>query len=601
MDYQQYIQNMQAYNALNQTDLSKFREEEELVEALIHISNQKRAIQLDNNRILEECLLPYEKDISLVTPEIAEELRAFWRDLRKDVSSEYMDRGVSYRINRILKEYYTGQEDWEGVLRQVYLMSYFETLLEDHYIPDPSPQDYSLAVFLADKYDTYSPEGKEALTSYIACLVFHPADEESALDRFDYFMNYVQNHGIRLEDDAIKSTCIYFYALIDALTQTLDLLKKGWQPSPQDRDRLASIYHRISEALQDPDNKMQTALARLHCLEIAFFLGELPLYQLLAKINNTAKEGIVQFYADRDTYHFLYAASYIEYLNKYAKCDPRMKLEHCEIVMNHVLDVYRNLSKSPDTYYTTTYCAQFILTASECLGFDRLREFVLKMTVYADKALFLHTIMVKKIGKVLLAEILHTDPYFLDGVCGMDEDYIASHPLELMDVWQQCAMFHDIGKHYCIDYVSNSSRNLTDEEFKAIQCHPANFDRFFAKSTGPLFDCIRACARYHHVWYNGKGGYPAAEPTPDKPFVDILSIADSIDAATDIIGRPYTAGKTLDMLIAEFDTFRDTRYSAYVVDVLKRPHVKDQINQLIHKERKHLNYLVYTSQMSELI
>ncbi|MGN0401473.1 MAG: hypothetical protein ACI4HQ_04330 [Acetatifactor sp.] len=27
----------------------------------------------------------------------------------------------------------------------------------------------------------------------------------------------------------------------------------------------------------------------------------------------------------------------------------------------------------------------------------------------------------------------------------------------------------------------------------------------------------------------------------------------------------------LNMLIAEFDTFRDTRYSAYVIDVLKRP------------------------------
>lgn len=118
--------------------------------------------------------------------------------------------------------------------------------------------------------------------------------------------------------------------------------------------------------------------------------------------------------------------------------------------------------------------------------------------------------------------------------------------LRQVDVWNQCAKFHDIGKHYCIDYVSNSSRNLTDEEFRVIKDHPDNFDRFFAKSSGPIFDCIRACARFHHVWYNGKGGYPAtAESTPNKPFVDILSIADSIQ-------------------------------------------------QLIHVERKHLNYQVYS-------
>ena len=595
MDYQKYIQNMLTYNALNQTDFSKYQQEDELIDALIQISNQKREIQLDNNRILQECLVPLEKDASLITPEIAEELRLFWRGLRISDSTEYMDRGVSHRINLILKEYYTLIEDWEGVLRQVFLIFYFEMILNDHSIPNPSKQDYSLAEFLISKFDSFTPDGINHLTSYVASLSYHSGDPDGALDRFDYFLNYLEKHSLSLEDPRVKNSGAYFYALIDVLNHTLTVLNSGRQLSPYDTERFASVYHRLQQALRDPDYKYQQANAILRCMEASYLLGEIPLYVLLSRLNHTAKEGMTKFFADDDTYHFLYSAVYINYLNKYAKCDSRTKYRHCEAVMNHVLKVYSTLSKSADTFYITSYCAEFIHAASECMGFDRLKDFVLKMTVYADKALYLHTIMVKKIGKVLLTEILHTDPHFLDGVCEMSEDYIASHPMELQDVWNQCAMFHDIGKYYCIDYVSNSSRNLTDEEFRVIKDHPDNFDRFFAKSSGPIFDCIRACARLHHVWYNGKGGYPAtAESTPNKPFVDILSIADSIDAATDIIGRPYTAGKTLDMLIEEFDTFRNTRYSAFVVDVLKRQHVKDSIQQLIHVERKHLNYQVYS-------
>lgn len=156
-------------------------------------------------------------------------------------------------------------------------------------------------------------------------------------------------------------------------------------------------------------------------------------------------------------------------------------------------------------------------------------------------------------------------------------------------------MFHDIGKHYCMDYVSNSSRNLFEEEFELIKFHPTNFEKFFTQSSGPKFDCIRDCAKYHHVWHNGKGGYPAVEAydTKNRPFVDILSIADSIDAATDLIGRPYAVRKTLEELAEEFESFRDTRYSGFVTDILKRPHIMEKINHTIQEERKHINYKVY--------
>ena len=595
MNYQKYIENMKAYDALNHIDLTGIEDETELVDTLISISNQKRTIQLDNNRILQECIVPFEKDPSLVTHEISEELRRFWACLRTDDNTKYYDRGVSLRINRILKQYYTTLGDWEGVLRQDFLIAYFENILTDH---DPSTvflPDYSSAEIMKEKFDSFSPAGKISYLNYIGSLIYCANHPEGVLDRFTYLDDFIASHGYSAQTPEIKDTNCYYFAMIDTLTHVNQLYKKGWVPSESEKSKILQIYHNLLHDLEDPDHTMQRAVARLNCLLLSFHLGEIPLYQLLAGINRYAKEREILFFADQDSYDFLYPATYMEYLNTYKKGSAAQMQRHYEVILSQVRKTLSTLSKGFDSFYATHYCAEFIKIASECMGYHRLKDYVLQLTVYADKALYLHTIMVRKIGAVILAEIIRTGPHFLDGVCGYSEDYIASHPMELMELWKQSAMFHDIGKYYCIDYVSNSSRNLTDEEFKAIQCHPLQFDSFFGKTPGSQFHCIRSCARNHHIWHNQKGGYPAPEPTIDQPFVDIVSIADSIDAATDIIGRPYTAGKTLDMLIDEFDTFRDTRYSAFVIDILKRPHVKSDINHLIHEGRKHLNFLIYSS------
>ena len=118
---------------------------------------------------------------------------------------------------------------------------------------------------------------------------------------------------------------------------------------------------------------------------------------------------------------------------------------------------------------------------------------------------------------------------------------------------------HNIGKYFCIDIVSNSSRRLTDDEFEIIKHHPLNFSAIYQGEMTPEFECIRDCALLHHRWFNEAGGYPREKHTANKPFVNILTIADCIDAATDNIGRPYGMGKTLEDLIQEFDESRDVK------------------------------------------
>ena len=105
--------------------------------------------------------------------------------------------------------------------------------------------------------------------------------------------------------------------------------------------------------------------------------------------------------------------------------------------------------------------------------------------------------------------------------------------------------------------------------------------------------CIRDCALLHHRWHNGQGGYPDIPTTKNMPFADILAIADSLDAATDSIGRPYGIGKTLDDLIGEFLEMGGTRYSREVAEVLAKPDVRDAVNEIITKRREEVNYRIY--------
>ena len=59
---------------------------------------------------------------------------------------------------------------------------------------------------------------------------------------------------------------------------------------------------------------------------------------------------------------------------------------------------------------------------------------------------------------------------------------------------EKSVLFHDIGKYFCLDYVSNSSRNLTDDEFEIIMEHPANFSKIYQgrnESEGGM--CSRLC------------------------------------------------------------------------------------------------------------
>ena len=186
-------------------------------------------------------------------------------------------------------------------------------------------------------------------------------------------------------------------------------------------------------------------------------------------------------------------------------------------------------------------------------------------------------------------------PEAFDGVAGRDAAYIRAHPAEMRQLLSDCCMFHDIGKFFILDIVENSMRRLTKEEFRLIRDHPGNFENIYRASgvQDEQVRCIRDCALAHHVWHDGTRGYPDVPRTKNRPFVDILAIADGIDAATDFLGRPYKPGKTLEQLIGEFRAGAGTQYGPEAVSALSDPALQERLRYLIGDGRREINYQIY--------
>lgn len=114
-----------------------------------------------------------------------------------------------------------------------------------------------------------------------------------------------------------------------------------------------------------------------------------------------------------------------------------------------------------------------------------------------------------------------------------------------------------------------------------------------------LLGCGRTlalAALYHHCYYNGKGGYPNDVPScpPEiKEIVDALSVADSLDAATDNIGRCYNLAKPFRTLLEELRAQSGTRYAPNVVALFEDERFCQQLAENTDAERKRVYLQVY--------
>ena len=623
MDPKSYSALMTRYNGINSFSADKDETEEGLIQKLIDISYEKKQISNEANAIIREYITEYENDPSLIDENAVAALNEFLPQVMPSEGNGFFDPAIALRISKLLLEHYKAANDLEMTIKHLRFCTVFDMMLKEH-MDDYDGIPYALEAekYLPD-FDKLSEAGKfNLLYSWLMCS-YNRKVPTFGLDKYrdmretfeaihqkfggnpkaEYLFVWFKAHSLEMAIEAYETYVLNTYEMKHVEADDGDEPYECPVDIEKEAPLMEEIKQELKRILESKDSKAlltNRVASWLTILRTDYYLGNITVEEMLARLEKFSE--ISEDYDEQERVTAMFGANitYLEILCHSDHFERQYVLDRSMEIIRRVLKTVDDSTKEQNgeyesAYVVSRYALMLIRAASRFIEFDFFRNTTLNATIHADRALYVHTMMVKEISLVIFDYIFEHDPKYFDGVTRRSWEYWAEHKEEFRDLMENCALFHDIGKYFCLDVISNSSRSLTGDEFEIIRRHPTNFSNVYTGRMSPELQCIRDCAHLHHLWYNEAGGYPHKKHTFNKPFVNILTIADCIDAATDNIGRPYGLGKTLTQLIKEFDEGKDTCYCGYISDLLHNEKIQRKINYLINDKRKEVYCDIYLS------
>ena len=605
----EYLKQLKTYNEFERLSFTPNDSKEYVLFNLEERSKKKRLISDVINTMVFEYVETFEKNPETITKEDVAKLEELYQILQDPKTHRDLDLGVMLRIVVVLKNYYKSIHDTHNYVRLLK-----ECVIEERLLIFNHSDTYSPSVFiqecqeLCQRYDDLSNEDKAIIYNALYWLYLNHEDDFGADDRSHPVDLFIPIDAFLQERVKIDGEDVYEKTdPLGIAHNSLNLILEhfSWMNRHHrkvDVERLRPLMERFTKTLEEqhlnnPSYSMISKLSTISTLHHAYYLlGKITAEQLLDKVAELADSGIPEEGAiaqitrlAKFNYHYLF------FLYRYSGYPKEKIIAISQKRIKEALPKILNISREINNSKFNLYLLLFIIGASYTSRFEEFSQLILELTVYSNKALYVHTEMVKELSLVIFDYIIEHNPAFFAGVSKYNAQYIIDHKEEMRHLLAECCMYHDVGKFYMLDIVDNSMRKLTDEEFKIIKAHPLGFDEFSRNwiDVDERLICIRDCALNHHLWHDGSNGYPHTRHTYNRPFVDILSIADSIDAATDIYGRPYRTTKSLNNLIDEFNSGAGTRYGSEPVEALKDKEVKEKLQHLITEGRKEIYYQIY--------
>lgn len=258
------------------------------------------------------------------------------------------------------------------------------------------------------------------------------------------------------------------------------------------------------------------------------------------------------------------------YLNDLADVPFRRKRAAVKQMYEDIITIYHHrLDQQMDNSYVKYL--NFFATYPRAIKYlkeeERIR-YLNELNVATQVTTYAHSVNVAMIARELMEGILEYQPELLKGALGeIRHGKVWLDSKKCLDFIYEAAFYHDIGKNGIISTVNNDYRPLTDEEYAIIKTHPA-LGAELLKIAPSLYEKYHDTTLGHHKWYNGKGGYPEDfdnTKSPKRILIDIITLSDCMQAATERIGRNYKEGKTFDMVMEEFRKGAGTKFNPDLV------------------------------------
>lgn len=221
-------------------------------------------------------------------------------------------------------------------------------------------------------------------------------------------------------------------------------------------------------------------------------------------------------------------------------------------------------------------------------------DVLLKSTTHNHLPTYVHSMMVSHLMNGFVSWFIDNKPEKLIGMCDTKTaEEVCEKRKEILSETRVAGLAHDIGKIAYIQAVSVISRRLTDSEFALIKRH-ADEGEYYLE--GKDFGCIPDVVRGHHKTHDGKSGYPFDFDSTKSAYqfmIDICTVSDCIDAATDDIGRSYQQCKTADAIMDEIIAHSHDRYNPEIADALNDVKLRDLVKYILLNIRPECYFIAY--------
>lgn len=600
--WERYIQNLRRVRTLSRPQFPPETAPEVLLEAIQ--GNAVRCFDLmkENNALLGE--LVYTRDAKTLSDSDIAELEEAAGRLFNYANSE--DCGVAYKIHELLLKAARFRDNVPMIIRELYYngitLHYINVRDEDHDVNLLWPRIHAFFLEGARYIARYEELDKETRQYIIRCVgnirmaVSRRTKENCRRyqELFETALRIIESPYYQEMDPDIPWQR-YIYAMhMDQMTE-LAYLRENDDPMVAERVlRSATYVYEHQSANRGEESRLQNWRVSYFYHAALYHAGKgtarAVVEDLLEMIDQTGERD----YSPDGINRNLTGAAYLFNYEAFLSAQDRAEL--ADRIAQERAAAHRYLDEMPVNEYprvASVAVRELILVQSDREKSDNRK--ILESILSGHRPTYVHSTMVAHLTRVLLRRMVETNPAALIGLlgCKTAAEVQARKP-ELLQTAYDCGLYHDVGKSAVIMYIDTNSRSLLEEEFFCIQSHPVIGNGLLREAGYEEY--LAPAALYHHCFYNGQGGYPRdVPPCPQniKGIVDVLTVADSLDAATDNIGRCYNRAKPLRTLVGELQAQSGTRYAPDVVALFRDETFCEALAQKMDAERKKIYLHVY--------
>lgn len=247
-------------------------------------------------------------------------------------------------------------------------------------------------------------------------------------------------------------------------------------------------------------------------------------------------------------------------------------------------------------FQTDDFIIGMVNTLAESLEtIEEFMSFVQSIFVHRETTSSIHFSMVSNLFGMCLSHMIERKPELFITKEYPDAESVRKNRSKLLQFVRNTGMLHDIGKIGITNLINLHFRKITDKEFQKIQNHTVLGAQIASKISylKPYQDMILG----HHKWHDGIGGYPKEFDTKKSEygvFIDLLTLCDCLDTATDFKGRNYACKKAFDDILQEFKADDGTHYNKELIEIIDEDEaLKDELRYMTTTGRNYTSSETY--------